>query len=101
MRRLIPGIIALTFTTLVGGRADGQIRMLAGPQVLVSQAPKFITAGFFNNDQFEDAAVTNSISTKITVLLGKQEGNTFGQITDFNVGRVLRGLSAGDLNGDT
>jgi len=100
MRRLLAGVIALTFTVLFGGAAEGQIRMVAGPQRLVAQAPKFITAGFFNGDNFEDVAVTNSISTKITVLLGQSTGNSFGQTTDFDIGRTLRGLQAGDLNGD-
>jgi len=100
MRRLFAGIITLTFAAFLGHSAEGQIRLVPGPQRIVASAPKFITAADFNGDRVEDAAVTNSISNTVTVLLGATDAPAFGSVTTFNIGRTLRGLQAGDLNSD-
>ena len=99
MRRLFPGVMALTFAALIGGAAEAQITLVPGLQSLVAQSPTYIAAADYNKDGFEDAVVTNSTSNKVTVLFG-QDGTSFGSIVDITVGRVLRGIQAGDLNSD-
>src|SRR5262245_15081936 len=78
MRRLYSGILALMVAMLfAGGAAKGQIagiRFVPGPQKLVAFSPRYIIADFFNGDPFEDAAVTSSVSTKITAALGQSTG---------------------------
>lgn len=105
MRRLFLGVLTLTYVMAIGGAANGQIgqvgqiTLVPGPQKLVSQSPKYIAVADFNNDKFDDAVVSNSVSSKVTILLG-QDGTSFGSVSDLSVGRVLRGVQAGDLNSD-
>jgi hypothetical protein len=99
MRRLFLGVLTLTCVMGIGGAANGQITLIPGPPTLVAQSPKYIAVADFNNDKFDDAVVSNSVSSKVTVLFG-QGGNSFGSVVDLNVGRVLRGVQAGDLNSD-
>jgi hypothetical protein len=100
MRRLFPGVLTLTYVIAIGGAANGQITMLPGPPVLVSQSPQYIAVADFNNDKFDDVVVSNSLSSKVTVLFGQKDGNSFGSVTDLSVGSRPRGVQAKDLNSD-
>jgi hypothetical protein len=100
MRRLFAEVIALTFVTLSGGAAEGQIQLVPGPQTPVSASPTYITKGDFygHNDGIDDVAVTNGRS-QITTLKGQAGSTIFGAARPFNVGSVLQGLAAGNFNG--
>ncbi len=93
-------LLALAVLIAGGSGAGAQIRFVPGPQRSLSFAPQFIAAADFNNDQIEDVAVTSSIGTTVTVLLGAPDVPAFSPMLSFNIGRTLRGLQAGDLNND-
>jgi hypothetical protein len=112
MRSFVRGFALLTLALLLGGRTEAQvvgpaeqgcflfpIELVPGPQRVLAQAPKYIAVADFNNDKFDDVVVSNSASSKVTVVFG-QDGTSFGSVADLNVGRVLRGVQAGDLNND-
>ena len=99
MRRSFPPVLALTVAMLVGGVARAQITLVPGPPQLVARAPEFIAAGDFNGDGFDDAAVINPGSDKVTVLFGSADGS-FSSLIDLAVGRRLENIAAADLNSD-
>ncbi len=99
MRRLSAAFVVWALAALPGRATEAQITLIPGPQHLVAAAPKFISSADFNKDGIQDAVVTNTTSSKVTVLTGSREG-TFSSAIDFSVGRTLRGLRGGDMNSD-
>ena len=101
-RALGVGISAMLLPALLlvasAHTAHAQITLIPGPQRSVPNGPQFVAAADFDSDGIADAAVTDSISNRITVLLGQADGS-FGSAVDFAVsGQSLHGLVAGDLN---
>jgi FG-GAP-like repeat len=76
-----------------------QITFIPGPTRSVPRGPNFAAAADFNNDGIADAAISNTIASKISVLFGSPDG-VFESAIDRQVGALLRGIATGDFNGD-
>ena len=61
--------------------------------------PTSVTVCDFNRDGFPDLAVTNSLTYKVSLLLGDGSGN-FGTAIDLNAGTYPTSITVGDFNGD-
>jgi sugar lactone lactonase YvrE len=61
--------------------------------------PQSVTAGDFNRDGILDLAVTSSVGSTVSVLLGNPNGTFQGQVT-YGVGNYPSSAAVGDFNGD-
>jgi len=100
MRRGFYATLSVLACVLVcAAAAPAQITFIPGPQLSVSNGPAYIAAGDFNGDGTQDAAVAQTISDKVAILLGFDDG-TFQLGVSVAVGSNLRGVTTADFNGD-
>ena len=72
---------------------------LVSPVVSLAGAPASVAVGDLNGDNVPDLVITNVSAGKISVLLGKGEGQ-FGPAVDYTVGKQPSFVVIGDVNGD-
>jgi hypothetical protein len=99
MRRLFPAVVLLGLFAAFGPPAQAQITLVPGQAFLTPRLPEFIAAADFNHDGYEDAAVINPASDKVSVLYGTS-GATFSTVLDLAIGRRAQQIATGDLNED-
>ncbi|HVO24919.1 MAG TPA: VCBS repeat-containing protein, partial [Candidatus Margulisiibacteriota bacterium] len=77
-----------------------QITFVPGPQRSVPPGPTFAAAARdLDGDGIADMVVSHTLTAKITVLFGSTDGSFKSAITR-QVGRLLRGVTTADFNGD-
>jgi hypothetical protein len=83
------------------GQGDGTFQ--PGPSYLAGSASPEgrpgLVAGDFNGDGILDLALSDSVASSVSVLLGKGDG-TFAEPQYFAVGFPVNGLAVADFNGD-
>lgn len=76
-----------------------QITFIPGPVISVPRGPQFAASADFDNNGIDDAAVSDTIADKVSVLFGSTDGSYQAAI-ERQVGASLRGIATGDFNGD-
>ncbi|GIW45729.1 MAG: hypothetical protein KatS3mg077_3011 [Candidatus Binatia bacterium] len=87
---------------LLKGRGNGQFVDFSTPSVTTGAGTRgnyALRAGFFNQDNAVDLAVSSRDGNRVAVLLGRGDG-TFEAPRVFNIGERPRGLATGDFGGD-
>ena len=100
MRRLVSVAIALAVATVTGGRAEGQITLVPGPQIPVPSNTRYIAAADVDNDGFGDVLLDSNANNSVTISWGQPNALGMAATTRIAATGALRGLAGGDLNGD-
>lgn len=75
-------------------------RLFTDPSlILVGQSPRSVVKGDFDNDGYNDLAVTSFLSGTLSLLLGRGDGS-FAKLTEIWVAEFPHFLGIGDFNGD-
>ena len=84
--------------TIMFGDGDGRFKSIAGSVFPTGGGPGRIAIGDVDGDGACDVAVTNYLSSSVTVLHG--QSGSFGRPLNISVGTHPQGITLGDLNGD-
>jgi|GEM_PF-2396135 len=87
-----------TGTTIKVGYGNGDGTFSGTTSYTVGTGPAQIKSGDFNQDGFIDLAVSNVVSSNVSILLGQSDGS-FGSANNYSVGGFPRTFDVGDING--